>query len=77
MVAAFFPHKWLGVGIAAVEVVVDRRFKFGYGAEHAAPDLLVGDFGEVPLDEERLSLPGRRFPKLATRSEASRIIDRA
>ena len=41
----------VGVGVAMVKVVVDCGFQLGHALEPAAPDALVRDLGEEPLDE--------------------------
>ena len=50
------PDEGLGIGVVAVEIVVDRLLELGNAPEDAAPDAFGRDLGEEALDEIE---PGR------------------
>lgn len=54
--AVLGPDVRLGVGVVAQEVIVDRLLQLGHAAQRAAPNTLIGDLGEEPLDQVQ---PGR------------------
>jgi len=45
------PDEGLGIGVVAVEIVVDRSLKVGDAPEDAAADALGRDLGEEALDQ--------------------------
>src|SRR5260221_381035 len=53
-----------GIGIAAVEIVVDCLLELGDAPEDAAPDALGGDLGEEALDEIEPGCARRREVQL-------------
>ena len=45
------PDEGLGIGIVAVEIIVDRLLELGDAPEDATPDALGRDLGEEALNE--------------------------
>src|SRR5262245_30570931 len=50
----------LGVGVVAIEIVMDRLLQFGHAPERTAADALLRDLGEEALDEIEPGGAGRR-----------------
>jgi hypothetical protein len=45
------PNEWLGMMIAAADVITDCPYQLADAAERSSPDALVGDFCEETLHQ--------------------------
>ncbi len=66
------PDERFGIGVVAVEVVVDRVLEVGNAPEDAAAETLAGDLGEEALDEVEPGSAGRREVHVEARSWRAR-----
>ena len=57
---ALGPHEGLGVGVVAVEIVMDGILELGNARERAAPDPLLRDLCEEALNQIEPRRTGRR-----------------
>ena len=50
-VGALGPHERLGRAVALAQIALDGGLEIGNGAENAAAQAFIGQFGEQPLDQ--------------------------
>jgi hypothetical protein len=63
------------VGIAVVEVLVNRRLQFSHAAEHAPANPLFGDVAEKAFDEVDPRQRGRREVQMKPRVLGQPVLD--